>query len=167
MKTFKQISEDSGAVAVPGAGLGHAYPKGSRHKNFTDKHVVQTVDHPVAGDNQFKGEGAPKKKKRLADYDYDKTQNKKTPDIDQDSDNEDQMAYEEVVITDDMAEDDFIEITDEIAERIADVYEALDETNKAAFDTLLESDEGFETLLAFVNDIEFEYDDEDEEEGEE
>ena len=76
------------------------------------------------------------------------------------------MAYEEVVITDDIEEDDFIEITDDIAEKIADVYEALDDTNRAAFDVLLESDEGFETLLAFVNDIEFDYEDEDEDEEE-
>jgi hypothetical protein len=164
MKTFKQISEDAGAVAVPGAGLGQAYPKGSRHKQFTDKHVVSTVDHPVAGNNQFNGEGSPKKKKRLADYNYDKTQNKKTPDIDQDNDNEDQMAYEEVIITDDIEEKDFIEITDDIAEKIADVYEALDETNRAAFDVLLESDEGFEQILEFVNEVQFDYE---EEEGEE
>lgn len=167
MKTFKQISEDAGAVAVPGAGLGHAYPKGSRHKQFTDKHVVSTVDHPVAGDNQFNGEGAPKKKKRLADYNYDKTQNQKTPDIDQDKDNEDQMAYEEVIVTDDIEEKDFIEITDDIAEKIADVYEALDETNRAAFDVLLESDEGFEQILEFVNEVDFDYEEDEEEEEDE
>jgi hypothetical protein len=155
MKTFKEISETSGAVAVPGAGLGHPYPKGSRHKDFTDKHVVQTVDHPVAGDNQFKGAGAPKKKKRLADYEYDKTQNKKTPDIDQDSDdNEDRAAYEEVVVDDDMLEEDFIVITDEIGESIADIYEALSEENRAAFDILLETDEGFEKILEFVSGFE-------------
>jgi adenylosuccinate synthase len=156
MKTFKEISEKAGAVAVPGAGLGYPYPKGSRHKDFTDKHVVQTTDHPVAGDNQFKGEGAPKKKKRLADYEYDKTQNKKSADIDQDSDdNEDRAAYEEVVIDDSMLEEDFIEITDEIGEAIADIYEALSEENKAAFDILLETDEGFERILEFVNGFEF------------
>lgn len=167
MKTFKEISEKAGAVAVPGAGLGHPYPKGSRHKQFTDKHVVQTVDHPVAGDNQFKGDGT-KKKKRLADYEYDKTQNKKTPDIDQDSDeNEDRAAYEEVVIDDTMLEEDFIEITDDIAEKIADVYEALSEDNKLAFDVLLETDEGFEMILEFINDFEFITEEEIEEEGEE
>ena len=157
MKTFKEISEKAGAVAVPGAGLGYPYPKGSRHKDFTDKHVVDVTKHPVAGDAQFDGTIPGKKKqKRLADYAYDKTQNKKTPDIDQDSeDNEDAAAYEEVVITDDMIEEDFVIITDEIAERIADIYEALSDENKAAFDLMLETDEGFEKILEFVNDFDF------------
>lgn len=152
-KTFKEICEDAGAVAVPGAGLGHPYPKGSRHKQFTDKHIVQTVDHPVADDAQFDGTiPGKKKKKRLADYEYDKTQNQKTPDIDQDSDdNQDRAAYEEVVIDDNMIEEDFVQITDEIAEKIADVYESLSEDNQLAFDMLLETDEGFELILEFVN----------------
>lgn len=156
MKTFKEISEAAGEVAVPGAGLGHPYPKGSRHKNFTDKHVVQVVPHPTAGDEVFKGTAAPKKKKRLADYEYDKTNNKKTADIDQDSDdNEDRAAYEEVIIDDNMIEEDFESVTDQIAERIADVYEALSEENKAAFDILLETDEGFEKIIEFVNQYEY------------
>jgi len=157
MKTFKEISERAGAVAVPGAGLGHAYPKGSRHKDFTDKHATDVAKHPVADDSQFDGTiPGKKKKKRLADYDYDKTQNKKTPDIDQDTDeNEDRAAYEEVVISDDMIEENAQHITDEIAEAIAEVYEALSEENKAAFDILLETDEGFDMVLEFVNEYEF------------
>ena len=156
MKTFKQISEDAGAVATPGAGLGHPYPKGSRHKDFTDKHVVTTVDHPVATDAQFKG--TTKKKKRLADYEYDNTDNPKTPDIDQSNeDNEDAMAYEEVVITDETLEEDFIVITDEISDRIADLYESLSDENRELFDELLETDEGFDQVLHFVNEYDFEY----------
>lgn len=154
MKSLKDITE-AGEVAVPGAGLGQAYPKGSRHKDFTDKHVVATIDHPVADDNQFTGKNT-RKKKRLADYEYDKTQNKKTPDIDQDSeDNQDAAAYEEVIIDDNTSEEDFLEITDEISDRIATVYESLSEENRAAFDILLETDEGFEKILEFVSDFEF------------
>ena len=109
----------------------------------------------MADDNQFTGKNT-RKKKRLADYEYDKTQNKKTPDIDQDSeDNQDAAAYEEVIIDDNTSEEDFLEITDEISDRIATVYESLSEENKAAFDILLETDEGFEKILEFVSDFEF------------
>ena len=166
MKTFKEISEKAGAVAVPGAGLGHAYPKGGRHKDFTDKHVTDVAKHPVADDSQFDGTiPGKKKKKRLADYDYDKTQNKKTPDLDQDSEeNQDAAAYEEVVITDDMLEEESDVITDDIAEAIAEVYEALSEENRAAFDILLETDEGFDMVLEFVNEYEFITEDEENDE---